>query len=396
MRYLLLIMLLLNPLFCETYDDNYLPIHENNETNQSKKILDPFMSGEFSEIIRFDPLLFNDDGLEDSKIEVIINTIQEYIDLKKDIVIKIIGHTNEPTDNYNELVVDSDTYANKIQNWFRPSLSTQRSDDLSQDYAYDISQKIQNADINESLIVVEHRRGDDMAFSDELNEGKYLSNRVMVTLYVNKEIPKDSDGDGVFDKKDNCPDTPTDVKVDIQGCPLDSDKDGVYDYLDDCKETPNGVNVDEKGCPLDEDSDGVADYKDSCLETEIGLEVNTKGCPVGKTLALNFNTNSDEIRKDSLYEIIEFAQFLKKNPNYNVEIIGHTDSIGKESFNMNLSQRRARATKIALMREGILGSRLSSRGKGELEPIQSNRTKEGRAINRRIEVILSVKGEEYE
>jgi OOP family OmpA-OmpF porin len=96
-----------------------------------------------------------------------------------------------------------------------------------------------------------------------------------------KELPpKDSDGDGVYDDMDKCPDTPAGVTVDSQGCPLDSDGDGVYDYLDKCPGTPAGVTVDSNGCPLDSDGDGVYDYLDKCPRTPAGVTVDSNGCPL--------------------------------------------------------------------------------------------------------------------
>ena len=163
----------------------------------------------------------------------------------------------------------------------------------------------------------------------------------------------------------------------------------MFDNEDNCSATPKDVVVDIKGCPLDSDRDGVYDYKDRCLETLSGLKVDLNGCPIKRTLELNFKTNSDEILEESYYKVVEFAEFMKENPSYKVEIIGHTDSVGKAILNMLLSQRRARAVKIALMEEGILPSRLSSKGRGELDPLQSNRTKAGRKANRRIEVHVS-------
>ncbi len=90
---------------------------------------------------------------------------------------------------------------------------------------------------------------------------------------------KDSDGDGVPDHLDRCPDTPPGVKVDAFGCPIDSDGDGVPDYLDKCPNTPSGVKVDVHGCPLDSDSDGVPDYLDICPDTPLGVKVDEFGCP---------------------------------------------------------------------------------------------------------------------
>jgi len=91
--------------------------------------------------------------------------------------------------------------------------------------------------------------------------------------------PKDTDGDGVPDKKDKCPDTPKGATVNAQGCPTDSDGDGVYDGLDKCLGTPKGAKVDASGCPTDSDGDGVYDGIDQCPDTPKGATVDAKGCP---------------------------------------------------------------------------------------------------------------------
>ncbi len=91
--------------------------------------------------------------------------------------------------------------------------------------------------------------------------------------------PKDTDGDGVVDGVDRCPDTPQGVKVDAEGCPLDSDKDGVFDGIDQCPDTPSGTRVDSKGCSQDSDGDGVADSADKCPNTPRGTKVGSDGCP---------------------------------------------------------------------------------------------------------------------
>jgi OmpA-OmpF porin, OOP family len=90
---------------------------------------------------------------------------------------------------------------------------------------------------------------------------------------------KDSDGDGVVDKKDKCPATPQGAVVDADGCPVDTDADGVPDGIDLCASTPKGWPVDAKGCPIDSDGDGVPDGKDSCPNTPKGCTVNAVGCP---------------------------------------------------------------------------------------------------------------------
>ena len=88
----------------------------------------------------------------------------------------------------------------------------------------------------------------------------------------------DSDGDGVADSQDKCPDTPAGAKVNETGCELDSDNDGVVDSKDKCPETPAGTKVNETGCALDADGDGVADSQDKCPDTPAGAKVNETGC----------------------------------------------------------------------------------------------------------------------
>ena len=91
--------------------------------------------------------------------------------------------------------------------------------------------------------------------------------------------PRDTDGDGVPDRKDKCPATPIGATVDATGCPSDSDGDGVLDGLDQCANTPKGATIDAKGCPSDADGDGVVDGIDQCADTPKGATVDAKGCP---------------------------------------------------------------------------------------------------------------------
>jgi outer membrane protein OmpA-like peptidoglycan-associated protein len=90
--------------------------------------------------------------------------------------------------------------------------------------------------------------------------------------------PKDTDGDGVYDGIDKCPGTMTGARVDATGCPTDSDRDGVPDGPDQCPNTPAGATVDTTGCPVDSDHDGVADGIDKCPNTPARTEVDSSGC----------------------------------------------------------------------------------------------------------------------
>lgn len=174
---------------------------------------------------------------------------------------------------------------------------------------------------------------------------------------------------------------------------LDSDGDGVLDSVDACPNTPIGVEVDERGCPLDSDGDGVPDYQDKCPNTPRGTKVDEKGCPiVGEKLlilrGINFEFDSATIKEDSETILDEAVNTLKENPSIKTRIEGHTDGTGTEEYNLGLSQRRADAVRAYLISQGIAGERLSTVGKGEAYPVVSNDTREGRSKNRRIEFVV--------
>ncbi len=216
--------------------------------------------------------------------------------------------------------------------------------------------------------------------------------------------PLDSDNDGVPDYLDKCPNTPVGVKVDANGCPLDSDGDGVPDYLDKCANTPAGVAVDVNGCPLDSDGDGVPDYLDKCPNTPAGVQVDADGCPIKKevktviikepaeveSLVLSGDTNF-EFNKSNLlpnaYPVLEgLVGTMKKHHNYKWEIGGYTDGIGSVSYNKRLSKQRAQSVVDYLVSKGINENSLVIVGYGKANPIATNETNEGRAMNRRVEI----------
>jgi OOP family OmpA-OmpF porin len=173
---------------------------------------------------------------------------------------------------------------------------------------------------------------------------------------------------------------------------VDSDGDGIYDELDKCPNTPAGSTVDVNGCKivLDDDNDGVPNNVDKCPDTPAGAAVNADGCPVNINFSINFENNSYTVKEASLAKIDEFANFLKKYKNYTAEIVGYTDSRGSEAYNKKLSQKRADEVKRLLIQKGVEASRLTAIGMGELNPVASNATAEGRAQNRRIEANLTL------
>lgn len=141
--------------------------------------------------------------------------------------------------------------------------------------------------------------------------------------------------------------------------------------------------------PIDSDKDGVFDDKDKCPETPTGFKVDADGCPLKATLHLNFATNSDKVDAAGVAKVNEFASFLKESSAYKANIVGHTDSTASDAYNQKLSEKRAAKVKSMLVENGVEESRLSASGKGESMPIASNKTKSGRAENRRIEVELT-------
>lgn len=136
--------------------------------------------------------------------------------------------------------------------------------------------------------------------------------------------------------------------------------------------------------PLDSDGDGVTDDLDKCPNTPRGYEVDAQGCFKSLNLLVTFGFDSNEIKDEAASRIAEFAEFLKANP-VNVEIQGYTDSTGPAAYNQKLSEERAKAVGQALVNRGVAASSITTKGYGENNPVASNDTREGRAQNRRIE-----------
>ena len=207
------------------------------------------------------------------------------------------------------------------------------------------------------------------------------------------EVDGDDDNDGVLNSVDQCPNTPFDRTVDEIGCEIgvDDDNDGVLDSIDECPDTPLNQVVDSTGCSIDgdDDNDGVLNSMDKCPNTPANVtKVDFKGCMEEVNLNITFENKSYRVDAKSRKYIEKLVEFLKNKPSYNVKIIGYTDSVGKKRDNLLLSKRRARAVRNIIIDSGIDPKRVTSIGKGEANPIASNSTSEGRALNRRIEAKL--------
>jgi outer membrane protein OmpA-like peptidoglycan-associated protein len=202
----------------------------------------------------------------------------------------------------------------------------------------------------------------------------------------------DTDGDGIDDTKDQCPNEAG--SAENQGCP-DADNDGLIDKLDNCPEQA-GPSAND-GCPWpDSDGDSVLDKDDDC-PNDPGT-VDNNGCPkvteevqnelneYAKTI--NFSTGKAEITKDSEEALTAILAILEEYPNAKFTVEGHTDSTGRAESNKKLSNERAQSVYEYLTSNGVDSSRLEVMGYGEEKPIANNGTRAGRAQNRRVEINL--------
>ena len=202
----------------------------------------------------------------------------------------------------------------------------------------------------------------------------------------------DRDGDGIMDNVDDCPDV-AGLKM-YKGCP-DTDGDGIPDNKDKCPKVPGIVKF--EGCPppySDIDGDGVEDYNDLCPSTP-GAKTN-RGCPELKPAEkaalqkafdnLLFESGSDVIVSSSYQSLDDLAKVLRNNLKFGLLIEGHTDNVGDDDANLDLSKRRAISVKNYLISKGVAAARLTTDGFGENKPVGTNDTPEGRTKNRRVEM----------
>lgn len=218
-------------------------------------------------------------------------------------------------------------------------------------------------------------------------------------------LPVDTDGDGIFDPEDACVDQPGVPNPDDpkkHGCPIpDTDNDGILDPEDACIDEPGVPNPEDPskhGCPLpkDRDGDGILDEEDACPDAAgvANADPAQHGCPRAQVVGtqvkildrIEFDTNKATIRESSNAILEAVLKVLQDHPELKlIRVEGHTDDRGAAAYNRTLSQKRAAAVVAWLTERGVASERLTSQGKGEEAPIDSNETEDGRQNNRRVE-----------
>lgn len=217
---------------------------------------------------------------------------------------------------------------------------------------------------------------------------------------------RDTDGDGIVDSRDSCINEPEDKDgyLDDDGCPdPDNDADGIVDAKDNCPNDPEDLDGfhDDDGCPdPDNDGDRIPDVDDFCPNTPGVRGGDRPGCPKKESLIvvtekeiritqqIQFEFNKAVIRPGISYKILdEVVGVLNDNPKIDLEVQGHTDNVGGDSYNMELSQERADAVRAYLLSRGIQPRRLVAKGYGLRQPLVPNNTAENRELNRRVQFI---------
>jgi outer membrane protein OmpA-like peptidoglycan-associated protein len=208
--------------------------------------------------------------------------------------------------------------------------------------------------------------------------------------YQGCPIP-DTDKDGINDENDKCPTVPGLAKY--QGCPIpDTDKDGINDEEDKCPTVPGLAKY--QGCPIpDTDGDGVNDEQDKC-PNEVGVASNY-GCPdmsgvlgeAAKSFYFTTGTTNLVNAKIAKSKFDPVLDLLTKYPKLHLDIEGHTDNTGTDKINDPLSVKRAEAVKAAFIKKGVAGDRFNTAGYGSKNPTGDNKTKAGRAENRRVTLV---------
>lgn len=195
----------------------------------------------------------------------------------------------------------------------------------------------------------------------------------------------DKDNDGIADKDDKCPDVAG--KKEFAGCP-DRDGDGIIDSKDACPDVKGLAQF--EGCP-DTDGDGIPDTKDNCPEVA-GVAANN-GCPENKgplaEKVVYFNSDGSIVIDKYTLELNEIAAFMNEHPDATISVAGYADNRESIDYNLRLSEKRADYVINYLKKKGMTSLKIEKSFFGKSKPVADNSTKEGRALNRRVEIKIT-------
>lgn len=382
MRLIVAFFLLLSTFLSAGIYDEYELTQDLNKSNNY------FFSSDFDEIIRFDAVVFEGENISatgSQTLKKITHKINSYKDGKRNFFVSIIGHTQATTDDKNENKIDSDTYANRIQNIFRDSFENNESVQLSKNYAKEVEKYLIDNGVEKNIIETEYRKDLDAAFSDNSD----MANRVMVSLYVEENL--DLDDDGVVNSRDFCPNTKIGIVVDIKGCKFKS-----IILLVDNKKSANAIEVTTKGGSrvIDTPKDytllkskhdtpklykSMSDEKMKAIFSDV-----IKSSDVTK-FTLYFNSRDFINEDENLFKIIDFI--ANKEDAY-IQIIGHTDSKGASLYNEDLAQKRAEIVAKRIKESGVKYLYVLVESYGEYNLAVKTADGVSEALNRRVEVLI--------
>jgi len=160
----------------------------------------------------------------------------------------------------------------------------------------------------------------------------------------------------------------------------DEDSDGVFDRRDRCPDTPENTEVDHRGCPLPQYPVAVKPVEPAPQTEVITLS------DAGNVL---FDFDKSDLTPAAKAQLDTLMDKLRNADVVSIKVIGHTDSKGSDAYNQALSERRASSVAAYLLSQGLAPNKLTSEGRGESEPVADNASDEGRAENRRVELHIN-------
>lgn len=160
----------------------------------------------------------------------------------------------------------------------------------------------------------------------------------------------------------------------------DEDSDGVFDRRDRCPDTPENTEVDHRGCPLPQYPVAVKPVEPAPQTEVITLS------DAGNVL---FDFDKSDLTPAAKAQLDTLMDKLRNADVVSIRVIGHTDSKGSDAYNQALSERRASSVAAYLLSQGLAPNKLTSEGRGESEPVADNASDEGRGENRRVELHIN-------